>query len=259
MLNLGVGTQRVEELLRTMHPKTTILRMDLDTTTKKGSHHRILDQFKNRDASILLGTQMITKGLDFENVTVVGVISADTTLLLPDFRSSERTFQLLTQVAGRAGRKDKLGRVVVQTFNPDRAPILFAQKHDFKGFYHEEICHRQELMYPPFGRLIVIVFKHADLKKVVEHCQVFSDILRALMRQKHWATNHAMVLGPTSSPIGKIRNQFRWQILIKINKTFDRNGQLFRSLLKETDRLYKERITDEAVHHTIEIDPNHLL
>ncbi len=259
LLGHGVGTQRVEELLRTMHPKHVVLRMDLDTTSKKGSHHRILDQFKNREASILLGTQMITKGLDFENVTVVGVISADTTLLLPDFRSSERTFQLLTQVAGRAGRKEKLGRVVVQTYNPERAPILYAQKHDFKGFYQDEIAHRQELMYPPFGRLIVIVFKHTDPKKVVEHCQVFSDILRALMTEKHWASHHAVLLGPASSPIGKIRNQYRWQILIKINKTFDKSGQLFRALIMDAERKYRERITGESVHHTIEIDPNHLL
>ncbi len=202
---------------------------------------------------------MITKGLDFDNVTVVGVISADTTLLLPDFRSSERTFQLLTQVAGRAGRKDKLGRVVIQTFNPDRAPIQYAQKHDFKGFYAEEIRHREELMYPPFGRLIVFVFKHADSKKVVEHCQLFSDILRSQMTKRHWATHHAMLLGPTASPIGKIRNQFRWQILVKINKSFDRSGRMFLALMKETERLYKEKTGGEAVPHTTEIDPNNLL
>lgn len=259
ILSHGIGTQRVEEQLKLIYPKTAILRMDLDTTSRKDSHHRILEQFKNKEASILLGTQMITKGLDFENVTVVGVISADTSLLLPDFRSSERTFQLLTQVAGRAGRKDKTGHVVIQTFNPDRTPIRYAQNHDFHGFYHEEIRHREELMYPPFGRLIVLVFKNEDEKKVIEHCQLFSDILRQEMIRHHWAEHHAIVLGPAAAPITKVRNQYRWQILIKINKTFDRTGKLFRELLRETEEMYREKLSGPSSPYAVEIDPNHLL
>lgn len=259
ILNYGIGTQRVEELLKDMYRGVSVARMDLDTTTAKGSHYRILERFKNNDVQILLGTQMITKGLDFENVTVVGVISADTTLLLPDFRSGERTFQLLTQVAGRAGRQKKTGHVVVQTLNPDRAAIQFAKNHDFRGFYAEEIRHRQELNYPPFGRLIVILFKSKEEKKVIEQCKHFCDILKDGLNRNHWATQHAMVLGPTAAPIARIKNFYRWHILVKVSKQFDKSGSLFRHILLQAKEQHHRQFKDPGVNINIEVDPHNVL
>lgn len=259
ILNHGIGTQKVEEQIKDMFGPDTVVRMDLDTTGAKGAHGKILDKFKSGEASILLGTQMVTKGLDFENVTVVGVISADTSLLLPDFRSSERTFQLLTQVAGRAGRKDKLGKVFIQTFNPERSAVVFAQTHDYVSFYKEEIEFRRELMYPPFGRLILIQIKSEDEKKVVEHASLFCDILRGEITRKQWTKSQFDLMGPVVSPVARIRNQFRWQILLKVNRTFDKSGAQSRSILGSSLALYHEKGRDAKVQIGIEMDPYSLL
>jgi primosomal protein N' (replication factor Y) len=259
IMNQGIGTQKVEEHLADIYGHEAVVRMDIDTTGTKGAHGKILEKFKNGEASILLGTQMVAKGLDFENVTVVGVISADTSLLLPDFRSSERTFQLLTQVAGRAGRKEKLGKVIVQTFNPERSAILYAQEHDYVSFYKEEIAFRRELMYPPFTRLILIQFKSEDEKKVVEHAGQFSDILRSKVAHQHWIKSQIEILGPISAPILKIRNQYRWQILLKVNKSFDRSGGQGRELIRTTMNEYIALYKDVKVQVGVEIDPYSLL
>ncbi len=259
IVTYGIGTQKVEEQLSSLYGTQTVVRMDLDTTGTKGSHGKILEKFKNRHASILLGTQMVAKGLDFENVTVVGVISADTSLLLPDFRSSERTFQLLTQVAGRAGRKEKLGKVIIQTFNPERSAIVHAKDHDYQSFFKEEIAFRKELRYPPFSRLILVQFKSEDEKKVVEHAGHFSDILRNKVAHQQGNKDHIELLGPISAPISKIRNHFRWQILLKISKSFDRSGAEGRRLIHSAMTQYLEGHKDSRVHVGIEIDPYSLL
>lgn len=259
ILNQGIGTQKVEEQLKEMFGPSSVVRMDLDSTANKGAHGKILDKFQSGDAPILLGTQMVAKGLDFENVTVVGVISADTSLLLPDFRSSERTFQLLTQVAGRAGRKEKLGNVIIQTFNPDRSAIVFAKDHDYSSFYREEIAFRKELSYPPFARLALIQFKSEDEKKVVEHAGLFCDILRDKVSHKRWTKSQFELLGPVAAPIMKIRNQFRWQILIKAGKSFDKSGVAMRELIRSSLDLYQTKDRDAKVHIGIEMDPYSLL
>lgn len=259
ILNHGIGTQKVEEQLKNLFGPTSVVRMDLDSTADKGAHGKILDRFKRGDAPILLGTQMVAKGLDFENVTVVGVISADTSLLLPDFRSSERTFQLLTQVAGRAGRKEKRGNVIIQTYNPERSAIVFAKDHDYISFYHEEIAFRKELSYPPFARLALIQFKSEDDKKVVEHAGLFCDILRDKLAHKRWTKNQFDLLGPVAAPIAKIRNQFRWQILIKAGKSFDKSGGLTRELIRSSLDSYRTKHQDAKVQIGIEIDPYSLL
>lgn len=259
ILNHGIGTQKVEEQIKDMFGSSAVVRMDLDTTGTKGSHGKILEKFKSGEAPILLGTQMVAKGLDFENVTVVGVISADTSLLLPDFRSSERTFQLLTQVAGRAGRKDKLGKVIIQTFNPERSAIVYAQNHDYASFYKEEIEYRRELMYPPFGRLVLIQFKCEDEKKVVEHAGQFCDILQDEVTHKRWQKNQFDILGPVSAPIVKIRNHYRWQILLKVSKTFDKSGVMSRELIKSVSSRYNGQNRDPKVQVGIEMDPYSLL
>jgi primosomal protein N' (replication factor Y) len=259
VLNHGVGTQKVEEQLKEIFRDARVERMDLDTTTAKGSHGKMLEKFKTNETQILLGTQMVTKGLDFENVTVVGVISADTSLLLPDFRSSERTFQLLTQVAGRAGRKNKLGHVIIQTLHPERSAIVFAQKHDYIAFYAEEIEHRRELMYPPFGRLMLIQLKSEEEKKVVDQSYRFCDILRREVKERKWSTDAIEILGPVAAPILKIRNAWRWHILLKVSKSFDKSGATTRELIRTVLNEYQSGPRDPKIQIQIEADPYSLL
>ena len=163
----GTGTQKAYDELAELFPQARILRMDVDTTRKKGSHQALLDQFGRGEADILLGTQMIAKGLDFPNVTLVGVLNADTALNLPDFRSSERTFQLLTQVAGRAGRAEKAGQVLIQSYNPQHYAIRFAKDQDYEGFYAYEMGIRRQLGYPPYYFTIGITLSHKKEEEVL--------------------------------------------------------------------------------------------
>ena len=211
----GSGTQKVEEELSELIPEARILRMDVDTTKKKGAHERILSSFGAGEADILLGTQMIAKGLDFPNVTLVGVINADTALNLPDFRSSERTFQLLTQVAGRAGRADKKGEVLIQTFNPDHYAIRLAQAHDYEGFYQLEMDFRRKLNYPPYFYTVQLVISHQDEEKVVKKSYEIMALLKANLSEK------ARVLGPIPKPIARTHNLYHYQLLIKYR--FEKN------------------------------------
>src|SRR5690606_40343413 len=164
----GAGTQRVEEELQASLPSIRILRMDLDTTGQKQAHHRILSSFRRGEADVLLGTQMVAKGLDFPRVTLVGVVNADTGLLLPDFRADEHTFQLLTQVAGRAGRADLPGEVILQTRNADHAVVRLAAAHDYRGFVDAVLPERRAFRWPPYVRLVVIEFSGPDERKVRE-------------------------------------------------------------------------------------------
>ncbi|HTO93771.1 MAG TPA: primosomal protein N', partial [Bacteroidota bacterium] len=174
----GIGTQKVEQELKGMFPGARVQRMDMDSTTRKGAHDRILRSFANGDTDILLGTQMVAKGLDFPRVTLVGVISADTQMLLPDFRSSERTFQLLTQVAGRAGRSVLAGEVLIQTHQPAHYTLVHVIDHDFMAFYEEELRSRRELDYPPFSRLVLVETRGEDEEHVREEAERFARALR---------------------------------------------------------------------------------
>ncbi|GHU41512.1 primosomal protein N' [Bacilli bacterium] len=205
----GSGTQKVEEELSELIPDARILRMDVDTTKKKGAHERILSSFGAGEADILLGTQMIAKGLDFPNVTLVGVINADTALNLPDFRASERTFQLLTQVAGRAGRADKKGEVLIQTFNPDHYAIRLAQAHDYEGFYQLEMAFRRKLNYPPYFYTVQLVMSHQDEDEVVKKSYEIMSLLKANLSEQ------ARILGPIPKPIARTHNLYHYQLLIK--------------------------------------------
>ena len=218
----GFGTQRVEQDVAALFPQAKVLRMDLDTTTRKGAHDALLQQFGRGDADILLGTQMVAKGLDFPRVTLVGVISADTQMLLPDFRSAERTFQLLTQVAGRAGRSALKGEVFIQSYQTDHYSLKHVLTHDYRGFYKEELRYRQSATYTPFARLVLIEFKGTDEKNVGHSAEKFSEALRQLIPQ-------AVILGPVPAVISKIKNSYRWQIIVKALKTKDPGGALVRS------------------------------
>jgi primosomal protein N' (replication factor Y) (superfamily II helicase) len=208
----GAGTQKVEEELVRLFPAVRVLRMDADTTTKKDSHQEILASFQRGDADVLLGTQMIAKGLDYPNVTLVGVITADTALNLPDFRAGERTFQLLTQVAGRAGRGEVSGQVIIQTYNPGHYSIQAAQTHDYRAFYQQEITVRQDLCYPPFHSLIKIVVSGDDEREVIRRIE---NILQRAEQSASTRWICMEFLGPSPAPLGRLKNQFRWQLFFK--------------------------------------------
>lgn len=205
----GTGTQRVEEALNEIIPEANVIRMDVDTTGRKGSHEKLLQQFANHEGDILLGTQMIAKGLDFENVTLVGVLAADSMLHLPDFRSSEKSFQLITQVSGRAGRHELTGEVIVQTYSPDHYSVELASKYDFNRFYDHEMKIRRTFQYPPYVFLVLITVSHEDETKVREVTQEFRELLGQRLQQ------NSSLLGPSPSPIARMKNRYRYQIIVK--------------------------------------------
>jgi len=206
----GIGTQKVESELARRFPQARIARMDTDATKVRGSHEKILSAFRKGELDVLVGTQMVAKGLDYPRVTLVGVISADTALNLPDFRSAERTFNLLTQVAGRAGRSRLPGRVIVQTYTPHHYGIQAAARHDYASFYKQEIPIRRELNLPPFTRIVELVARSPKESRALEFAQqVAAEMRRSL------AGLPAQVLGPAPAPIPRLRRQYRWQILIQ--------------------------------------------
>lgn len=205
----GTGTQKASDELAEAFPQARILRMDVDTTRKKGSHEQILKEFGEGRADILLGTQMIAKGLDFPNVTLVGVLNADTALNLPDFRSSERTFQLLTQVAGRAGRAEKEGHVIIQSYNPKHYAITFAKNQDYEGFYAYEMSIRKQLAYPPYYFTVGLTLSHKIEAEVVKKSYEVLNMIRSGLSDK------VQILGPTPKPIARTHNLYHYQLIIK--------------------------------------------
>lgn len=244
----GFGTQRVEEELNSLFPSATILRMDMDTTTRKGSHDKILQQFGNGGADILLGTQMVAKGLDFPRVTLVGVISADTQMMLPDFRSAERTFQLLTQVAGRAGRSTLAGKVIIQTSQPNHYALKHVQTHDFIGFYNEEVTYRKSIRYPPFSRISVIEFKGRSENNVEQIAISFGKKLFSLLQREY-------ILGPSPAVLSKIKNEYRWQIIVKADKENDKNATRARHAVARVANESQKDSTAKKVKIIIDVDP----
>lgn len=222
----GHGTQKLEEELAKFFPQAKMIRMDVDSTSRKGSHQRIYHELTSGEVDILLGTQMVAKGLDLPRVTLVGVISADSTLNIPDFRAAERTFQLLTQVAGRAGRGEKAGRVLFQTYNPDHYSLQLAKDHDYLGFYQEEIERRRELQYPPFTEFVKIAFSGINSEKVGEAAEAFARIIRGFVAKFSDQAEDELkleLMGPAPALIPKIESKFRWQLLIKSHQQSNLN------------------------------------
>ena len=209
----GVGTEKVEEEIQKAFPKARTLRWDYDVTRGKDSHEAILEKFVQHQADILIGTQMIAKGLDLPLVTLVGVISADTSLNLPDFRSGERTFQLLTQVAGRAGRSILGGKVIIQTYNPDHYAIQAASTHDYRAFYEHEIAFRREQHYPPFSRLVRLLFTHANEKQAQQESTRMFGALTTRIAQRGLPSLD--LIGPAPAFFHRVRGQYRYQILLR--------------------------------------------
>ncbi|MDR3289213.1 MAG: primosomal protein N' [Peptococcaceae bacterium] len=211
----GQGTQRVEEDLETLLPGAGILRMDRDTTRSKGAYARILERFRGQEASVLIGTQMIAKGLDFPNVTLVGVVAADQILNMPDFRARERAFQLLTQVAGRAGRSAKPGEVIIQTYLPQDRAVLLAAAHDYPGFFREEIAYRRERKYPPFTHMIQVTLLHEKEERVIRAASELAICLRAAENGQEYSQQPIDILGPAPAVYVRLKNQYRWQVCVK--------------------------------------------
>ncbi|MBI4617324.1 MAG: primosomal protein N', partial [Planctomycetes bacterium] len=212
----GAGTERVESVVGKLFPDARLARMDSDTMGSRGAYEKVLGDFEARRIDILVGTQMIGKGLDFPGVTVVGVLSADTVLHFPDFRSAERTFQLVTQVAGRAGRGNRPGRVVVQTFSASHYAIECAARHDYASFCERDLAYRRELGYPPFGRLARVLCLGPDEAKVRERARE-----AALRLSGAHAKRSVAVLGPAPCPIARIDGKFRWHTLVKAPRPTD--------------------------------------
>ena len=243
----GMGTEKIEEEVKNFFPEAEVDRMDVDTTTRKGSHHRILSRLEEGKTDILVGTQMIAKGHDYPNISVVGIITADTLLNLPDFRSSERTFQLLTQVAGRTGRGDKLGEVVVQTYTPDHYSIKAAREHDYYRFYQQEIELRKMLEYPPFIKMVNILVSGENENHVIEAAQklgVYMDDFTGSIKE---------VLGPGPAPIEKIKKKYRWQIILRFEDHKKR-----KKVLKAINQNFLP-YNKEEVKFNIDVDPLSML
>lgn len=217
----GIGTEQVEEAVHRLFPTVKTLRMDTDTMREKGSYERLLSAFHRGEAQVLIGTQMIAKGHDFPNVTLVGVVSADTTLNLPDFRAPERTFQLLTQVAGRAGRDNLKGRVVLQTYDPHHPIIRFAKEQDYPGFFHYEIMERKKMLYPPFSLFVRVVFADRDAATAEQACLNYAKQLEAELKSVlgEAGKNDLLLLVAAEAPIARISGYSRYQIVMKLLRT----------------------------------------
>lgn len=246
MNGFGFGTERVEEELKRTFPRARIARMDTDTTGQRGAHERILGQFGNREIDILVGTQMIAKGLDFPWVTLVGIISADSSLVIPDFRASERTFQLVAQVAGRAGRSARGGKVIVQTLQPSHPAVQAAIRHDYGMFVDQELKEREITGYPPYSQLLRVLISHRDETRCREVAQRSREALSKVIDSKA-----SRLLGPAPCPIARVRGLFRYQLLVK-SDTEEELGTVVRYARSKI-------IASKPVRVTLDVDPVSLL
>jgi primosomal protein N' (replication factor Y) len=241
----GAGTQRIESEVKEIFPQARIARIDRDTGAKRGSHEALFSSFKEGKANVLIGTQMVTKGLDVENVTLVGVVDADTALNSPDFRAAERTFELIEQVAGRAGRHAHAGEVVIQTFNPDHYAIKCAANHDYETFFNEEIRSRSELCYPPFSRLVNLIISGAKELNVKDAAQKIKGLIEKKLK------GGEEVLGPAIAPVEKKRGDFRWQVLLK--------GKDISSIRKTVVESLAEVVSLSGIRTSVDVDPISML
>lgn len=249
----GIGTQKVEAELERLLPAARFLRMDFDSTRRRGALEKIVEEFRQRRADILLGTQMVARGLDFPGVTLVGVINADTQLNLPDFRSAERTFQLLTQVAGRAGRGDIPGEVVVQTFAPGHYAVDTARRQDYRAFYAAEMVFRREVDYPPVSRMVSLLFDGKDEARVIARADLAAARLAELLREGTAGRARVDLLGPAPRSLSRLKGKYRWHLTLK--------GHDHRALRKlaEAALVLPPETGSSAVRLSIDVDPMSLL
>ena len=247
----GTGTQKLEQEIQKQFPGAKTIRMDVDTVTKKNSHEEILNKFKNENIDILIGTQMVVKGHHFPNVTLVGVIAADSSLNIDDYRANERTFQILTQVAGRAGREKIQGNVIIQTYNPDSFSIQCAKEQNYHKFYNTEIVLREQLKYPPFCDIIVIGFNGIDEKQIQEISQKTYIYLKRKI-DEILIDEDINIFKPMPAPIAKIQNKFRYRIIIKAQMNENLN-YILNEYLKQ---VYRKDL--KSLRISIDVNPNNM-
>lgn len=246
----GFGTQKLEHEIKELFPKARISRMDADSTRRKGRTYEILKRFGQGETDILVGTQMITKGYDFQGITLVGVISADLSLGFPDFRSGERTFQILSQVSGRAGRGIHKGRVIIQTFNPDHYAVRTATEHNYQAFFEEEETLRRQLGYPPFSHLACLRLQGNNQQKTEEAVRSLGMEIRDILHRWPNRAKEIQVLGPAEAPISRLKGKYRWQILIK-----SKGVGLLKHLLREVEAISRRSLRSSGVHLIMDVDP----
>lgn len=244
----GQGTQKVEEEVSALLPGTEVLRLDTDSTREANTHRDILEKFRRQEASILVGTQMLAKGLDFPNVTLVGVISADQLLNMPDFRSRERAYQLLTQVAGRAGRGDKKGEVIIQTYSPRDPAIIQAAKQEYPAFFREELAYRKKLGYPPFSHIIRLLLYHEQEERIIRAAHVLADGIR--LQTELEKDRDYQVLGPAPAVLTKLKNEYRWQVSIK-----GRDPAVLRKIVHSGVKSFYQNPASSGINLNIEMNP----
>lgn len=241
----GFGTERIEDDLKVVFPEANSSRLDLDTTRTKNSYQYILEQFQNKETNILVGTQMVTKGLDFDSVKVVGILNADNMLTFPDFRAYERSFQLMEQVSGRAGRKGDKGKVIIQTYQPQHPVILNVITHDYVKFYEEQMPIRRQFNYPPYSRLVMIRLKDVDSQKLNKAADELAKIFRQVFKEN--------LLGPEYPVVSRVKNQYIKQMLIKINK--DLNSAKVKEFINKTIEDFRHNNDFKSVKIQIDVDP----
>jgi len=249
--SVGAGTEQIEQALNRLLPRARIARMDRDTTSKRGSHLDLIRRWEKGEIDVLVGTQMITKGHDVSGVTLVGALLADLSLNLPDFRAAERTYQLLSQVAGRSGRGDDPGHVIIQTYAPDHYAVEHLSRHDYRSFFRAEIEFRRALHYPPFSRLISLLVDGPKLEEVQMKAQTLATLVRNTQRNDPKFRDRLEVLGPAPAPLQKLRNRYRWHLLLKGNKI---------SSLRELAGRAREALRpSRSVRLHIDVDPYSML
>jgi len=248
--HLGLGTEKLEGMVTKLFPRARIARMDRDTTARKGSILKLLKELRDKTTDILVGTQMVAKGHDFPNITLVGIICADLSLSFPDFRAGERTFQLLAQVAGRAGRGDRSGRVILQTYNPDHFSIDAARRQNFASFYQQEIGFRNALKYPPFSRIIQLKISGKDSQKTKDHAHMLGDICQSLKAGDRNYYQSVEIMGPIEASLTRIAQRYRWQILLKGSNT-RRLHQFINQLMSNHPVVFSRH----RVQVAIDVDP----
>jgi primosomal protein N' (replication factor Y) len=253
IMRLGLGTEKVESKVQSLFPNARIARMDRDTTRRKGAIVRILKSLRERQIDILVGTQMVAKGHDYPHITLVGIVCADLSLSMPDFRAGERTFQLLAQVAGRAGRGTSPGQVVLQTYNPEHFSIQAARNQDYGAFYRQEIEYRKALGYPPFSRIVQVRIQGKDKARTAERVTEFGRRCRQL-QMSHKNFKALELLGPIEAPLARIANQYRWQLLIKSPNVKSLHN-FIRELFHGTGAMAKQ----QDINVVVDVDPLFLM
>jgi primosomal protein N' (replication factor Y) len=246
-----MGTEQVEEAVHHLLPQARIARLDRDSARKKGFLGRVLESWRAHETDVLIGTQMVTKGHDVPGVTLVGVLLADVALNLPDFRATERTFQLLTQVAGRAGRGEEPGRVIIQTYSPQHYSIRCAAQHDFSRFATLELRYRKKLEYPPFARMVNVRFEGKDGRRVRESAERFAQLASAKAPHNHKSIS---VLGPAPAPIERIKGRERWQVLLK-----GKDRLLLHNIVGQVQEEFLDQERSPQVRIVVDVDPYNML